>query len=282
MRLRITACNPILNLTIPDIYKKFNQNQMAEGIQNSAISDILRLNIESQSLPDRFRPHKMLCQVELWQMWQDSQENTVIYLPWKSPQRWIVVDHEFHEGVLYMDISTVDDDQFFPIPVVDIVLYSNWFAKYNDLILHAAGIAVDGKGYGFIGHSGQGKSTLVRDLAHQAGLTVLGEDQIVMRYLDGKFWIFGTPWHEDPDICSPIGVPLEKLFFLDWKQAQTITYFSPFEGVTSLMQTAFVPYYRPDSVNTILERLGILAGQIPFFKLSYQRGTDILPHILAA
>jgi hypothetical protein len=104
---------------------------------------------------------------------------------------------------------------------------------------------------------------------------VLGEDQIIVRYVEDHFWIYGAPWHLDPERCDPRGVPLEKLFFLDRTLNPGVAPVGPLEGVARLMQTAFVPYYRPAAVSGILARLEQLARQVPFYTLSYRLGSDV-------
>ncbi len=101
-----------------------------------------------------------------------------------------------------------------------------------------------------------------------------------MRYLDGQFWIFGTPWHERIDMCSSMGVQLKKMFILDRGMDLGIKPFSPSEGITRLLQTAFVPYYLTDKIHLIMDRLSILGEDIPFFTLNYALGSDILPQIV--
>jgi hypothetical protein len=145
----------------------------------------------------------------------------------------------------------------------------------GDLILHASGVISSGIGLCFAGPSGVGKSTLAAHLSEQQNLTVLGEDNLVVRYLEGDYWVFGSPWHLNPAMCSPQGVPLQKLFFLTRGGDKGIRQLSPMAGVTRILQTAFIPYYRPECVEKILQNIGRMAERIPFYALSYELGEDI-------
>ena len=102
----------------------------------------------------------------------------------------------------------------------------------------------------------------------------------MLRKMDGQFQIFGTPWHETTDMCSPVGVPLKKVFFLDRNASQVIAPVRGFDAIVQIMQTAFYPIYRPDVVERILDRLSFLAETVGFYSLAYQRGTDVLQAIL--
>ena len=195
-----------------------------------------------------------------------------------------MVDSNFSTGEVFGDFSTYinSGESLYPQQTLEIRLFANWLAGFGDLILHAAGVMVEGQGYCFAGPAGVGKSTLAASLSAIPSVTVLGEDQVILRYLDDRFWIYGTPWHLNPDMCSPMGVPLEKLFFLDRGASQPINTLSPVVGVTSILQTAFTPFYRPDAVASIMDRLELLAGQVPFYSFNHQLGSNALQQIQEA
>ena len=86
----------------------------------------------------------------------------------------------------------------------------------------------------------------------------------------------GTPWHTNPDRCAPGGVPLRKVFFLDRAAKPGIRAIGHLEGVRRVMQDSFIPYYDREGVGRILDTLGRLAAQVPFYSLSYQLGSDVL------
>jgi hypothetical protein len=190
------------------------------------------------------------------------------------PSLSAIIDNDFSHGLIIGEFTQPSGITLFSLGSIDIRIFSVWLATLGDVILHASGIALDGKGYCFTGESGAGKSTLAAALSADPGVTVLGEDQVILRYLDGQFWIFGTPWHTDPKMCSPLGVPLEKMYFLDRSLSPGVRGLKPASGVANLLQTAFVPYYMHDYLPGILERLSLLARQVPFYSLSYQLGSD--------
>lgn len=217
-----------------------------------------------------------ITQNEIWGLWCDSQGRFNFALSELTPKRWIVIDPDFLQGEVYESFQTSNEGGHYPLQYLDMVIFSNIFANMGDIILHASGVGIKNKGYCFLGNSHAGKSTIAADLAKESGVTVLGEDQVILRYQDDQFWIYGTPWHEHDDRCSAVRVPLEKLFFLDRSASQTLTSVPPSEGVLQIMQTAFIPYYRKNVIEKILARLDQLSAQVPFFTLAYQRGTDII------
>ncbi len=215
----------------------------------------------------------------LWELWKEPAGNYVFFLSEILPKRWVVIDPNFQCGEVFIDQNTPGELDFYPLQYLDIVLFSNYLANYGDLILHASGVALAGSGYVFFGPSGAGKSTIADDLADKPGITVLGEDQVILRYQDGQFWIYGTPWHVRADRCSPLGVPLKKLFFLDRSSPQTLSALTAANGVLKILQTAFIPYYRSELINHILENLEGLTTHVPFFTLAYQQGSNLVETI---
>lgn len=268
-----------LQLSAPAGHARFLQPTTSEGYQPSEVCGELVLRVRNSALPTAPFQGALLFRCETWELWLDKAGRYVFSAYRESPARRIAVDGGFTAGEVLGDFSSVDGQGFYPLQFLDIKLFANWLAESGDVMLHAAGVAVDGKGYCFAGPAGAGKSTLAAQLARDPLVTVLGEDQVVLRYLDGRFWIYGTPWHENPDMCSPLGAPLETLFFLDRTAPVGISKATPLAGVAWLMQTAFIPYYRPEAVSGILDRLALLAERVPFYAIHYPLGADALGFI---
>lgn len=237
-----------------------------------------RLVLQLVDRPGYDTPEKkeLLCANGIWQLWLDKVGNKCFTQPKQVPRRWVVIDPEFQTGEILVDKSSQNLQGFYPLEYIDIVIFSNWLTKYGDLILHASGISLDGAGYCFIGHSGAGKSTLVGDIAKEPGVNILGEDQVILRYQNDQFMIYGTPWHESSDRCLNIGVPVKKIFILDRSAKEVLKPISGFDGVVHVMQTAFIPLYLHGEIRKVLNKQSLAAEQIPFFSLSYTRGSDIL------
>jgi len=280
LKFVIDARDSGVKLTVPPIFNKFLIETNFAGQPEVENSEILQLRIvhNPQSL-DKVHGNP-LCSTPIWELWLDENDDFVFISPRQSPPKRVTIGKTFQKGVVNFDFSLLQEKEIYPLESIDIRIAVNWLANFGDLILHASGVAIGSQGYCFIGTSGAGKSTLIKNLADQGELTILGEDQIILRYLNGQFWIFGTPWHEHEDRCSPIGVPLRKVFFLDRHQTPGIKECSASEGVTKILQTAFVPYYLPDKLPGIMDQLSLLSGKIPFYRLSYQLGTKVLPMII--
>jgi len=222
-----------------------------------------------------------LLQTKSWDLWKSNLGFYRLFVKEDVPPRLAIVDDEFRRGDLYLELSD-DNKTIYPLGQLEIRLFSVWLATFGDIILHASGIMKEGKGYCFLGEAGAGKSTLARVFKKDPGVTVLGEDTIILRYLDGKFWIFGTPWHLDPDFCSPASAPLEKMFFLDRSRPSGIYLASPADGISQILRTAVIPYYHKNWLSKIIENLVSLSGLVPFYNFSFLLGTNPWNQIKAA
>lgn len=265
-------------MAVPDCHAKFLQRQTPEICEISEVSGGLVLRVRNGRLPGTDGWRALVHHLETWELWLDDVGRYVFVAPEICPpRRHVVVDAGFRRGEVIgeFDADARGKPAAYPLENLEIKLFANWLAGCGDLILHAVGIDLAGAGSCFAGSSGVGKSTLAAALANSAA-TLLGDDQVILRFQDSRFWIYGTPWHQDPARCSPQGVPLEKLFFLDRTIPPGIAPCSPLDGVTRLLQTAFVPYYRPEAVAAILDRLALLAEQVPFYTLGLRLGDNVL------
>ncbi len=95
----------------------------------------------------------------------------------------------------------------------DQILFARLLADRGGIILHGSGLIFEEKGYLFVGHSDAGKTTLVKIFRHHA--LILNDDRIIVRKEDGKFYLYGTPWHGDLSLVAPDRVPLKAILFLN-------------------------------------------------------------------
>lgn len=120
------------------------------------------------------------------------------------------------------------------------VLLINYLAYRNQgIFTHSAGIKdLDGSGLLFAGKSGAGKSTTARLWHKHSKARVLNDDRIIIRKLNGKFFIYGSPWHgEFSDYLSSEveSACLKKIFF--------IRHFSKNIAIQVLPKQAFILLY---------------------------------------
>ena len=103
---------------------------------------------------------------------------------------WLKVSEDFTVGRLKTAGSRV-----FCINNALMLMYAFRTASAGTLEMHASVTVKDGKGYLFLGKSGTGKSTHSRLwLKNIPGTHLLNDDNPVVRVVDGKVMVFGSPW----------------------------------------------------------------------------------------
>lgn len=282
--LRLQTSRKLFNRTLSASFTKFkllSDLDLKPGECGQISYPKLKLTESRRTIVPAFR--ERLLNSETWELWKDDQSAyTLLIKHYKEPFLFIRVDQNFAEGLYQWANPDIDPVNISINDILDLRLYLNWLANFGDLVLHASGFVYGGKGYCFLGESGRGKSTIVRDLVRQPGVIVLGEDQVILRYLDHNFYIYGTPWHTDPHMCAPINAPLEKMFFLDRARPQTVREMTPMEVTSRVLQTAFMPWYRRECLPLILHRVSMLPEHVRCVTLAYKLGRDGLETILSA
>lgn len=267
---------------IPECHKKFKLEVLQTRTDFSnllsypfiGLENILTLIIRTGGLPAYPETQHSIYFSTSWELWQDPHGNLTFKSCNEPPPSQVTITPDYSRGEVLVDLTSYSESTFYPLANLESRLFSVWLASNSDFIMHASGVSVDGEGYCFLGDSGVGKSTLAAVLAKKSGVIVLGEDQVILRHLDGRFWIFGTPWHKDPEMCDPLGVPLKKMFFLDRNLPPGATSLKPIDGVARLLRIALIPYHLPKHLPGILDRIQLLSEQIPFLSLSYRLDTD--------
>ena len=74
------------------------------------------------------------------------------------------------------------------------VAFAQAVLMHSAVSLHASTVVKDGKAYMFMGRSGTGKSTHSRLWIEHLGATLLNDDNPIVRIVDGKAVVYGSPW----------------------------------------------------------------------------------------
>ncbi len=110
-------------------------------------------------------------------------------------------------------------------------------------------------------------------------MAVLDEDRVVLRRLDGQVWAFGTPWHAEPHLCSPRGVPVERIFFLQQADSDAVREIGPAAATTRLLRSSLLPIYDPQGTQSVLNIAGQAAVQTRSFLLGRATDNELLDRL---
>ena len=126
------------------------------------------------------------------------------------------------------------------------VLYAHLCLRAGGLLLHAAGVVCDGAGFVFFGPSGSGKSTASRLSLDK---TILSDDLIILRIVDGKARVYGVPFRGDFPEAPRVNTSadLRGLFALVKAPEHAIAHIDPPAALARLL--ACMPFVIIDAVH---------------------------------
>lgn len=161
---------------------------------------------------------------------------------------------------------------------LDLNLIMYRLAARDGLIIHAAAVVIEGRGWLFPGRSGAGKSTLAAMCSRILGQdSELSEDRVIFRVMDGIPWIYGTPWLGSGAIHRNRACRLHAIAFPVKSTGNRIRSISPANATERIMPTLSVPWYDEYSVSKLLPRVEALVAGVPVFDMEFNRTDAILP-----
>ena len=221
----------------------------------------------------------------IWSLYRLDGKNVFVMKSPASdmlPYRIAVFDTDFKHGEVYNYLTLPEHsiDGRLPNPLefpLSEVLMICLLAKGRGLMIHACGIDDEGKGYLFAGNSTHGKTTMAR-LWNDAGL-ILNDDRIVLRYKEGHFWMYGTPWHGDYTVVSPQGILMEKIFFLNHGIANRAERVAVTPAVSKLISRCFPPLWDTKGMQYTLNFCAQLVNAVPCYELNFVSNKSIVDFV---
>lgn len=138
----------------------------------------------------------------------------------------------------------------------------------DGIIFHCSAVAVDGNAYLFAAPSGTGKSTHTkfwRELLGEKAVMV-NDDKPIIKYEDGAFYVYGTPWMGKHNLGANIRVKIKAICKLVRGEKNAIEKISPKE----MLMTIFNQTLRPETEESVDKLLGIidkLLSSVELYKL---------------
>lgn len=140
--------------------------------------------------------------------------------------------------------------------------------KFNGMLLHASAVVMDGKAYLFSAPCGTGKSTHTRIWLREFGdhATMLNDDKPALRYEDGAWYAYGTPWSGKHDISTNVRVPVAGIAMVQRGENNEIHPLGGKEAIYGILEQTV----RPRDVHfwtRLLDLLDKLITEVPVWKL---------------
>lgn len=147
--------------------------------------------------------------------------------------------------------------------------FASQLLHFDGFYLHASAVEVDGRAYLFSAPSGTGKSTHTRLWQQIFGdeACIFNDDKPALRYLDGKWYAYGTPWCGKDGINANRKVPLAGICFLKQAPHNQIRPVDATESVPRLLSQTIHGFRNKERLLLLLNHLEKLVESIPVFEL---------------
>jgi hypothetical protein len=159
---------------------------------------------------------------------------------------------------------------------LDELLVNAFLAQKGGLEIHSCGVVDrEGDGYLFAGNSGAGKTTTAR-LWQPYASEVISDDRIILRRENGGWWMYGTPWHGEAEICSASRAPLGRIFLLEQATTNEVKPISETAAVARLLSCTFPPFHDAKAVGAVVSTLANLVAEVPVARLAFAKDERVV------
>lgn len=164
---------------------------------------------------------------------------------------------------------------------LDELLLTNLLARGRGVEVHACGVVdTAGRGYLFIGQSGAGKSTMARLWQKTGKAQILSDDRIILRDVDKRLWMYGTPWHGEAQFSYSARAPVTGLFFLCRGQRNELASLRGAEAAARLFACSFPPFYSREGLDFTLSFLEQVVKSVPCYELRFVPDESVVDFLL--
>ena len=219
----------------------------------------------------------------VWRLYDEEDEQ--VFRFWSAqngsiPYKELRIGRDYCEGEIVLHEpwqgSELPDPLEFPL---DELLVVHRLGQGLGCELHACGIVDEaGLGWIFVGHSGAGKSTIAR-LWTERDVTVLSDDRIILRKIDGGIRMFGTPWHGEAGFAEATSAALAGILVIEHGRGNQIKRLDQISAVSELMARSFVPFHDPAALETAIDLLGVAADRLPCCRFRFTPDESAIDHL---
>lgn len=149
--------------------------------------------------------------------------------------------------------------------------------NFNGFMLHSSGVVKDGYAYLFSADSGTGKSThtgLWQKYFGKENAVIINDDKPAIRMVDGKLYVYGTPWSGKTDQNINMRVPIGAIVFIERSKDNN---WAKEIGVAEAIPLILEQTIRPKDKETmikLLDMLDIVLRNVKIYKIGVDMSED--------
>lgn len=139
---------------------------------------------------------------------------------------------------------------------------------FNAFVMHCAAVKYDEHAYCFAAKSGTGKTTHIKLWRALLGdkVGIINGDKPIMRFTDGIFRVYGTPWAGKENYNRNTSAPIGGICFLKQASENAITRISSHDALNKLLQQIYIPK-NPDNLLKTIDLINKLLMQTSTWQL---------------
>lgn len=139
---------------------------------------------------------------------------------------------------------------------------------FDGFVLHASVIEKDGKAFAFSAKSGTGKTTHSRMwLKAFPDARIINGDKPLVRFYDGNFYAYGTPWCGKENYNINAKAKLSAICFIERAETNSVTPISKTEAVKRLYSQLLIPQ-TADNINKLFDMVEKLVESVPSYVIN--------------
>jgi len=247
-------------------------------VRETAKKENLKIEVclESGQLPPLAGLEKIFSTDESWSMYRGENELWIVMAPpGQAEPFWIACfDRRVGQVTIYSRAlqplaggnETVDLPLGYPL---DQLLLMYFFAPRQGLLAHAAGMEYGDRAFLFTGASGAGKSTFSELLAGAKTGTILSDERMIVREIEGEMIAFGTPWAGTAGIARNGSAPLAGIFLLKHGRKNRIKKLAAAEALDRMLPLVSIPWYDPEPMMEIIAFAKRVVAAVPCYEFSF-------------
>ena len=100
-------------------------------------------------------------------------------------------------------------------------------------------------------------------------MTLLSDDRIIIRETEDGYRIYGTPWHGNAEIASPLSAPLSSVFFLTHDDENRLIPVQGADVASRLLVRSFPTFWDGEGMRYTLGLCERLSTRVPCYELGF-------------
>jgi hypothetical protein len=210
----------------------------------------------------------------VWGLYRSGDKQVLHFCAYEMesiPYKLAVMESDFTAGTIYTRSKESGNENCFdPLNYpLDEVLIVNLMSRGRGMLVHAAAVEYHGQGWLFLGTSGAGKTTLSRLWQQEPDAKLLSDDRIIIRNKGEHYYIYGTPWHGNAEIASPLSTQLKAIFFLAHDNKNRLTPVRSMDAASRMLVRTFPTFWDAKGMQYTLELSERLCTRTPCFELGF-------------